>query len=291
MTQGSPPDFFKLGLKRSAILHGSIVALILLGGVVSHFMPASSEESEALKRMKAMEGKNAIRVDMVDLPRLKLTEMQNIDLSKEIGKPKEEIPAPPTPEAKETPKEEPAPPKPVIKPSEMKLKGPDKKTDPASTAKSESRTDARNDARSRIKELQARLRADAKRSALMKGLKGTSSKDTRQALAGNQLSEGYSLTGDVAKEADIYTGKAHAHLLQYWNVPPWMNASNLSARVVVRIGADGHVIKKEFSKRSGNADFDHYVESAIAKADPFPPPPEAIRRNAMNDGIEWGFPK
>ena len=109
-------------------------------------------------------------------------------------------------------------------------------------------------------------------------------------LAGNKLSKGYSQTGDIASDADEYAGKLRAHVHKNWGVPGWMRAGQLKAVMLVKIGPDGSVIEKEFTKKSGNGPFDSTIEAAIERADPFPAPPKALARMYMEEGFECGFP-
>ena len=85
MQKKLPADpFLKKALRISLILHGSLVVVVLLQSAVSTlFNSSSKEEAAALK--KSQMAKQAIRVDMVDLPRYKLEDLKNIDLTEEVG--------------------------------------------------------------------------------------------------------------------------------------------------------------------------------------------------------------
>ena len=83
----------------------------------------------------------------------------------------------------------------------------------------------------------------------------------------------------------------YSHLFRQWVIPAWLQASRLSARVLVKIDPSGRVVEKAFIKKSGNPQFDSAVESAIERADPFPAPPRTLARMYMEEGFECGFPK
>src|SRR5687767_9477668 len=76
------PDFFRKGITRSFIFH---LALVLAYPVFTVIDRVTGWQSEREAREKALrEVKTAIRVDVVDLPSLKLSEMEKIDLTKEV---------------------------------------------------------------------------------------------------------------------------------------------------------------------------------------------------------------
>ena len=264
-------NFFAVGLKRSAIIHALCLVVFLLSALIERI--AGNDAATEAKLRAQREVRSAIRVDMVDLPKLKLTDLQNVDLTKEVDsnagaekKPEEAAPSPTAmiDKTKTPPKEDP---KKVAKDSESGKKAHD-----------------------RIKELQERMRGEQRRREMIAKLKAGKSGEGRQALGGNIVSEGYSTSGDVATDVDVYNGKARAHVQRHWNVPGWMQASKLRARILVKIAPDGRVVSKDFLTRSGNVEFDHYVDRSIEMADPFPAPPETLKRTYMEDGVEWGFP-
>jgi TonB family protein len=257
----------------SASLHFGVAALALVETLFPGLLLPRPDPSELLK---LREMKTAIRVDLVGLPNVKLDDMANIDPTEEVGK--SEPPAEAKPD----------------EPSENAMKLPDaeaakaaeaKKTEEAKKIAEKKRLD---DARKRLDTLRASMRADQKRQAAIDKLKG---KGGRPELAGNILSEGYSVTGDVATDQDVYTGKAKAHLRKHWSVPAWMTASSLKAQVLVKVAPDGRIVSSQFLKRSGNEEFDRYVEESIGAANPLPPPPDTLQRILLEQGIAWGFPE
>jgi TonB family protein len=256
------PDYFKAGLKFSFIVHVGLMLLIFLVSAIQSLIVGE----DAKQALSQQEMKNAIRVDVLDLPSMKLSEMQDVDLTKEAAKSPEELPA---------------------SDDKDKMVLPDAKKE-AESAKAD------KSGKKRIDEIRDQLRNDAKRKSLIAKLKAEqagSQSEKRQALAGNKLSEGYSLTGDVAKDSDVHAGKVKLHLNRFWKVPAWMaNSKQLSAKVVVKLGPGGQVLSQHMQQSSGNADFDQSTLEAIKAADPFPAPPESLRRIYLEEGMLCGFP-
>ncbi len=265
-------DNFNQFFVQSTILHASIIVFALLFSVVKNLL-ISPEEQEALLRAKEM--KTAIRVDVVDLPKLKQEQMQDIDMSKPVGV-DSELPdkAQPIVEDKQETKELPPPPA----PSKTAMLDKTQKAKDESSAKNKK-------SESRLEELRKSMRVEARRQALAKKLEG----ETRPELGGNIVSEGYATTGDVATEGEAYVGKTTMHMKRYWNIPAWMQASKLKAKVLIRIAPDGRLLKYEFVKKSGNASYDQEVERAIAASNPLPAPPATLRREVMERGILCEF--
>lgn len=256
------PDFFKVSFKKSLFLHGGLFLTFIMGSVISTLLWESEKDLEIARQNKAV--KTAIRVDIVDLPSMKLDDMKDIDLSKEVGASppaEKDVPTPETP----------------LPVSAKAMKDPHKKTVSAAD---------------RLKELREKTRSDARRQELMSRLKGKKGgAEGRPVVAGNQLSEGASLTGNIATEADAYNSKLQAHLNRHWRLTDQMLSTGLSARILVKLSADGRIAAKKFLLRSANENFNASVEQALRDAEPFPPPPSNLSRIYLEDGIEWGFPK
>jgi TonB family protein len=255
-------------LKKSFVLscaaHAALMISVPVGLWLNAWLGFTSEREARLKASLAM-ARQAIRVDIVDLPQIKVSDLNKVDLSKDVGD------AAPT--------------------SDPQAPQSTAMIDQTAAAE-KAKTSARLKAETRVKEIQDRLKVERRRNELIEKLKEKrAGADGRQKLAGNIVSEGYSTTGEVATEVDAYNGKAAAHLRGHFNIPAWFEASNLRARVLVKIGPDGRVLSQEFLKRSGNAEFDAYVDRAIQAANPFPAPPENLRRTFLEEGVEWGFPK
>jgi len=76
----------------------------------------------------------------------------------------------------------------------------------------------------------------------------------------------------------------------------WIRASStpdgeqaIRTRIQVRINASGEVISKNVVRGSGNESFDLSALRAIERASPLPPPPEAIKSEALSEGFVVDF--
>ncbi len=253
------PKYFPRSFKYSLIFHGGFLLVGLGQGLLEYFN--GRHDRETFEKNKNM-SKQAIRVDLVALPDVKLSDLHSVDLTQEIATPEETALQ--------------------VAPSADVMRLNDAKNLKKQGSKS---------AKERLKEIQEQLRLDSRRKDLIEALKNKKTQSVgRQALGGNILSEGYSTSGEVADQADVYVGRLKTHLQKKWDLPSFVNPKAYKARVLMKIQATGGVTY-EFIKRSGNADFDATVEKAIKDASPFPPPPAALRRNYEEDGIEWGFPE
>jgi outer membrane biosynthesis protein TonB len=263
---------------RQAILYsvGFHVLIILVMIVRAIFPNLFMSDAEVQARLKMAEMHEAIRVDIVGLPSLTKAELQKIDLT-------EEAPKTAGPTNAQPPKEEVI----VVEPSKTAMTLPD----PNITKKEQAE----------IKELDRVTRLKAARDALKKELSAESRRKAlmdklndrggRKAVEGNIVSKGSNASGSVADQMDEYQGKLKGHIRRYWNVPSWMNASSLKAQVLVKFSVDGGIVHKEFLAKSGNEEFDRSVEKTINEAEPFPPPPDLLKKVMLEEGIVWVFPQ
>lgn len=272
-------DFFKRAVSYSAILHGSFLFLTIAVPLVMSVLGIKDSYQD---KFLSKEFKNAIRVDMVGLPTLTMEELQKVDPTVDMGKedkPKEETLEP---EVSET----------AMKLAEEKAAEEEKTAIAKKDAIAKEKKEAVEKEKNRLDDLRAQLRLEQRRKRLVEELKGDVKEgEGRTPLAGNMISEGYSVTGDVATDMDVYQGHLKSHLRKTWNLPGWMEASSLSARVLVKLAPNGKILAQEFLRESGNSEFDRYVAEALKNAEPFPKPPPSLRRKVMEDGIEWGFPQ
>ena len=268
----SPDTFTGHGFKFSVGLHLTLVLWLIAHWAVATFAPQTEQEKKFLKP------KQTIRVDIVDLPSLKMQELNQVDLTQEMSDAKPEL------------KKKEPPPVPVVlpEPDPKAMKLPDKVLPP----KPEKKT-LNTSQKSRLEELQKSIRAEARRNELMakfrKEAKGEAS-DKRPKLGGNILSKGGSIQGSVADESDEYTATVQTHVRKFWNQPAWAVGSNLKAHVLVKLSPTGRVLLKQIVKSSGRREFDASVFEAIEAADPFPAPPELLKRIVLQEGFTCGFP-
>jgi colicin import membrane protein len=261
-----PKTFLSRGLKFSFFLHGVILLWVLAYSVVQNVIQTEKEKNAPLPQQ-------SIRVDIVDLPTLRVHELNKVDLTKEVSK--KPLAAPKAePVAKEAPKPKPSP-------TAMTL--PEKKV----------KADE-----SRLKALQNKIRAEAKREEILAKYKeeitakaSGKEADTRAPLAGNIVSKGGSVQGAVANEADEFTALIQSHVRRFWQAPSWAAGQDYKTRVLVKLSPSGRVLSKKVIQSSGRSDFDASALEAVEAADPFPPPPEFFRRLILQEGIECGFPE
>ncbi len=113
----------------------------------------------------------------------------------------------------------------------------------------------------------------------------------RNALKGNQANQGSSSTGEISQTTmDAYVGHVIGKIRSNWALPSFLQSQGLSARIIVRIDAQGRIIKMIFTKVSGNTLFDSNAEKAVRDAGQFAPPPAEMASGLRNGGIEVKFP-
>lgn len=224
--------------------------------------------------------RNAIRVDVVDLPKKMAT------LPEPVAKPQPPAalkPAAPEPPP-EPPKAEPAPvkPEPVATPKAPVVPKAATKAKP-DVKKSQS------DALNRLKRMSAidKIKQEVSESNSAK----TSTKPAADAVAGNKVSSGNSLTGleriDFNQYLDEIKGKVNANL----SIPQWLADTDLRAQVQVLIDERGYITKREIKKSSNNDVFDAKVIEAIDASSPLPAPPARLRGVLSTSGITFNFPE
>jgi TonB family protein len=99
------------------------------------------------------------------------------------------------------------------------------------------------------------------------------------------------LSGDAKESAETsYYDLIKDRLAENWALPPWLARQKLSAQVIININAQGHVARIQFTRTSGNPQFDDAIRTAIKQSDPFPSPPQEILTILQNQGILVGFP-
>jgi TonB family protein len=99
--------------------------------------------------------------------------------------------------------------------------------------------------------------------------------------------------GDSAKaEGDQYWALLSAQVHRNYDVSQTLSDDErmrLRAQVALYIGRAGQVIKVQLVRASGNALFDNAVLSAVKKASPFSPPPNALRDSLQKTGVVLEF--
>ncbi len=201
-----------------------------------------------------IEIRNAIRVDVVDLP----------DKVSEMTPPPAPAPAPTV----EVPKPEPVKPEPSVK-----------KLEPKQKAKAE---DLQKKALNKLQALDA----------VEKMRQETAEKNKPKPVTykGNIVNAGDNLTGLEKVQFDRYFTSIRDHVHQNWSVPQWLEQSDFKAQALVMLDESGAVVKREITKPSGSDIFDGYVLNAIDKSSPFPAPPDRLKAVLNMRGFLLNFP-
>ena len=98
-------------------------------------------------------------------------------------------------------------------------------------------------------------------------------------------------TAESSEAGDAYFTAVHDAILENYVVPSVISERErlyLSASVLAYIGKDGHILKHEFQKKSGNSFFDQALEIAIQRTK-LPPPPPELARSLRDTGVVLNF--
>jgi colicin import membrane protein len=106
---------------------------------------------------------------------------------------------------------------------------------------------------------------------------------------------GRSIAGTEARKKralemlDIYRVEIAAHIQKNWAYSEQMaeGQKDLSAWVMIEVGADGRIRDFWFEKRSGNAYLDESAERAVQKSNPLPPFPPGITDTSIHQGLRF----
>lgn len=131
--------------------------------------------------------------------------------------------------------------------------------------------------------------AAERRKALFGAFGKVGKKPTTEELEG--AADGDENGDSATQEGERYDGQVGAQVRRFYDVSqtiPDQERIHLMALVSVRIGRDGHVLRVQLAKSSGNDLFDNAVLSAVKKAQPFPPPPDHLRA-AYEAGVTLQF--
>lgn len=217
-----------------------------------------------------LDDQGTIKVDMVALP--------NLEDNKKVTS------AGSKPEVKkvETPKEKPAP-KPVEKAPVAKKEPEKKKPNPAEPKMDES------SAFEKLKEMQAMQKLSQKQE-VVETTDDQEGQPTDNPIKGNRLAEGDSISGVSRIQYDNYKQIVHNAVKNKWQLPSWMQESDLFAEALIKINETGHVTEQVLITSSGNSMYDKYVTQAINEASPFPAPPDKFVNIVGVKGVVLRFP-
>ena len=220
--------------------------------------------------------KNAIRVDTVNLPKLRNKKETSPQQMKSRVKQAEKKRKP----VKKQIKKQPA--------KTVKVKKPSLKKN-ISTIKQE-----QNQAMSKIKELKNIEREQSHaidQLSAMENLQNTPEKSKKPVSEKN--SKEISQDKDVAIDFQTlqYFTSLRAHIKMHWNLPYELADKNLRATIYVELNDEGKVLVGQIIKSSGNEDFDVRVLETIERASPFPRPSTIEIKKKLSEGIAFNFPE
>lgn len=239
----------------------------LVISVIAHFVLAILFfVRAALFPSEVLDLKNAIRVDMVDLPdKLPQTAPEPVA-----------APAPAPVETKIQPEQ-----KVIEKPKPENKVVLEKKDDKKKLAEK-----AKTDQKKALEKLKALSAIDRLKSEVQER-----NKPKPQTFKGNTLNEGDGLTGLERIEYDRYFSSLKSQVMKNWRLPGWLAQASLRAQAVVMINDEGRVLKREIVKSSGNDVFDAQVIESIDRSEPFLPPPDRLKSILSLKGIVFNFPE
>ncbi len=152
--------------------------------------------------------------------------------------------------------------------------------------KNSQKTEKKPDPKKRAKDALARIKALSRIKDDSEAAGGTT------AVKGNQLSRGTSLSAEARESMETsYIDLLWERLQDSWALPLWLQGRDFEAQLYITIDSRGSLTGLRFVRRSGNAAFDDYVTQAVRDAQPFPPPPEALRSTLSSRGVLLGFPR
>ncbi|MBS2028992.1 MAG: TonB family protein [Deltaproteobacteria bacterium] len=102
------------------------------------------------------------------------------------------------------------------------------------------------------------------------------------------------VNGDVdnASEGERYFGLISSRVKRNYDVSNAISDAErvkLVANIAIYIDAQGNVVRTEWVQKSGNDQFDAAVKSAVARAAPFPPPPQFLAASLSKQGVALKF--
>ena len=112
-------------------------------------------------------------------------------------------------------------------------------------------------------------------------------------LAGNKLSSGMSLTGNVnskeLSELRLYMESLPQLVRPHWILPSYLKEQNLQCRIRIFIGKGGKLLKATLVESSGDLQYDDYALQAIQKTQ-FPTPKHGLLKELVQGVVVLGFP-
>ncbi|HUB07664.1 MAG TPA: TonB family protein [Myxococcales bacterium] len=95
--------------------------------------------------------------------------------------------------------------------------------------------------------------------------------------------DGFENGTDDVTEGDLYWARVVDRIKRFYVVPntiPESERKKLVADVQITIGSDGSILEIHTQQTSGNATFDHAIETAVKRCRALPPPPATLADQA-----------
>ena len=264
-------NFFSRFLLYSFLIHMLLCAYLIIDPSLD-FLPK-----------KDIPIKNAIQVNTLSLSDLeKKRETKKISKTKEKPSAKKQTKTPIRKAEKKPVKKKPTP---KVKVTEQQTK---KKTDKEKTKEQQS------EAMNKIKDLknieQKQSQAIDKLEAMEsieRIKKEVESSEQDDPSVSNEIREGVEMDFQELK----YFTSLKAHINMYWSLPQELADRKFRTEIYTVISGEGHVLRGEIIKSSGNADFDVRVMETIEKASPLPKPPTKEIEKMLLKGVVFRFPE
>lgn len=115
-------------------------------------------------------------------------------------------------------------------------------------------------------------------------------------VEGNKLSKGSQLLGkgkdslEIQQGLEVYIGNVVSAVRTYWSLPSYLLGKNLTCQLRVYISENGDLLKTQVYKKSGVEEFDQRAILAIEKASPFGVPSALIVEKLVEGEVLLGFP-
>jgi len=247
-------------------IHVSLFAVIFIFAGMEFF--SESSEKTISKKMRVI-GK-AIKVDVIEMPRLTIQELKRM--------------APAPGDIQKTIKKKAAP------------KGGDENTVFKKEVKKKSFADMLKGLSKRnVTKKKVAKKRRAKPVATNSGAGGFKGKNLKKILAmGNKLSEGNSYTGGSGTNSgdlfDTYAMKISEAVRGKWKLPGYLLGKDLSCRVQVYISSRGKLLKFKILESSGNKDYDQRAIAALKRVGSYPIPQKEIAARVAAGDIALAFP-
>lgn len=251
--------FSKDSFNRFIVYAFALHVLVLGAGIlVKDFSFNANVDNEA-KKLQIV--RSAIRVDVVEMPRLTVQELKKTPTTKmdENAKLDNEV-------------------APVIEKGEAQ--GPEESVELASLLNKLS-----------SKQVDRPVKKAEKKQKISSDLRKELGKIV---VAGNKVSKGVSVVDDSPSEnlddLNRYAAQLPSYIRPFWKLPSYLMREELQARVRVYIDRNGSLIKADIYQSSGKSEFDQRAIKAVRSVSGFPRPDESIISRLAAGDVILGFP-